>query len=452
MAQSPSHSVFVSYSSNERGSADAVCKALESRELSCWIAHRDNRAGESWDEGILDAIDSAKVMVLILSSHANASSMVKREVLRAAERNVPIIPFRTEDVEPGRALQFALSGTHWLDAFTGPVESNFDRLVTAVRQVRDGQPETLSERHELDVRSYLVSRGPVPYRAFMRRPRRPWSKPGAIETLSTLKQKLLTLDTIPRNPVEMRVTGTLFPSAVLTSGKWVDTREREIARFKWRDGLQKWLFSGFELWAPSWDFTWDFDRWNRSKTRRYFIAQLANGDEADSIPVVLPGSKATALLEQFFTNRGGFEAEVNGILGHRSHFLNQAAGESDPWVGYGNLLDYCLWLDEDQPKHKISPVSRPSELYSAYLWKCIGAGPSPAHGKQNLSDVCFIWEHTNLSSYDSVSYALDSLERKHEHISRKYGNSALIAKSSWLVPGESTLGAEHVYDALLEPP
>jgi hypothetical protein len=39
-------------------------------------------------------------MVLVLSSHANASGHVMREVEQAVERGLPIIPLKIDDVMP----------------------------------------------------------------------------------------------------------------------------------------------------------------------------------------------------------------------------------------------------------------------------------------------------------------------------------------------------------------
>jgi hypothetical protein len=59
-----------------------------------------------------------------------------------------------------------------------------------------------------------------------------------------------------RRPIDIKVRGTLFPCALLSSGWWERRKESKVRRLQWRDGLQEWLFHGFDLWGPSWDFTW----------------------------------------------------------------------------------------------------------------------------------------------------------------------------------------------------
>ena len=71
---------------------------------------------------------SARIMVLIFSSHSNVSPQVRREVERAVHKQVPVLPFRIEDVLPSRSLEYFLSAQHWLDAFNGPREPHYARL------------------------------------------------------------------------------------------------------------------------------------------------------------------------------------------------------------------------------------------------------------------------------------------------------------------------------------
>jgi len=128
-----SFDVFINYSSHDKPTADAACAALESADIRCWIAPRDTSPGRDYGESIINAIESARVFVLILSNNANASPQIKREVERAVTKGLPIIPVRIEDVVPSRTLEYFISSPHWLDAFPPPRERYFARLVESVR-------------------------------------------------------------------------------------------------------------------------------------------------------------------------------------------------------------------------------------------------------------------------------------------------------------------------------
>jgi hypothetical protein len=129
------YDVFISHSSKDKTVADATCAFLESKGIRCWIAPRDIRPGANYGGAILKAIREARVMVLIFSSHANASVQITREVERAINAGATVIPFRIEDVLPKDDLDYFLSTPHWLDAFTPPLERHLERLAVVIPEV-----------------------------------------------------------------------------------------------------------------------------------------------------------------------------------------------------------------------------------------------------------------------------------------------------------------------------
>ena len=127
------HEVFISYSSKDQLTADTARAVLEQNGIRCWVAPRDVLPGMSWGGSIIDAINSARVMVLVFSDHANKSPQVEREIERAVNRSIPIIPMRIENVLPTKSLEYFISTPHWLDAFTPPLEKHLQRLTEIVR-------------------------------------------------------------------------------------------------------------------------------------------------------------------------------------------------------------------------------------------------------------------------------------------------------------------------------
>jgi TIR domain len=135
--------VFISYASKDKIVADAVCARLEASGVRCWIAPRDIVAGTSYGEAIIEAIHGAKVMVLVFSSSANASGHIPKEVERAVSNGLAILPFRIEDVAPGKSLDYFIGSVHWLDAMTPPMEHHLDNLAATVHKllpVKPGEP------------------------------------------------------------------------------------------------------------------------------------------------------------------------------------------------------------------------------------------------------------------------------------------------------------------------
>ena len=129
------HDVFVSHSVKDKAVADAIVARLEADSVTCWIAPRDVVPGADWGESIIDAIESSRIMILIFSRSADASSQIKREVERAVNKGVYIIPFRVDDIPPTKSLEYFISTSQWMDAFSPPLERHLDNLAKTVKAV-----------------------------------------------------------------------------------------------------------------------------------------------------------------------------------------------------------------------------------------------------------------------------------------------------------------------------
>ena len=131
-----SHDVFICYSARDKTVATAICAVLEAEGVRCWMAPRDIVPGADWGESIIDAINDAKAMVLVFSSNANdAQQQIKREVERAVNKGMPVIPFRIENVMPTKSLEYFLSTPHWLDAFTPPLDDHVRQLADSIKRL-----------------------------------------------------------------------------------------------------------------------------------------------------------------------------------------------------------------------------------------------------------------------------------------------------------------------------
>jgi hypothetical protein len=127
--------VFVSHSVKDKAVAQAIVARLEADSVLCWIAPRDVVPGADWGESIIDAIESSRIMILILSRNADASPQIKREVERAVNKDVYIIPFRVDEIPPSKSLEYFISTSQWMDAFSPPLEPHLDNLAKTVKAV-----------------------------------------------------------------------------------------------------------------------------------------------------------------------------------------------------------------------------------------------------------------------------------------------------------------------------
>jgi len=150
------HDVFISYSHHDKAAADAVCANLEQHQIRCWIAPRDVVPGAEWAGSIIHALENTRVMILVFSSKANDSPQIRKEVERAVNKGIIVLPLRIENVVPTQALEYFTSDLHWLDAFTPPLENHLHHLADTVKMLLE-QKET-GEFHE---KYHLVGRGTV---------------------------------------------------------------------------------------------------------------------------------------------------------------------------------------------------------------------------------------------------------------------------------------------------
>ena len=132
------HQVFISYASEDSAAAQAVCGALESSGIRCWIAPRDIAPGTNYPAAIVEAVESATALVVILTKAAGASRNVLAEVEQAFQAGKRLIPFRLDAAALSAGLDYFLSPTQWLDAPEGCTPENLKRLAGVTAQVLAG--------------------------------------------------------------------------------------------------------------------------------------------------------------------------------------------------------------------------------------------------------------------------------------------------------------------------
>lgn len=154
------HVAFISYSKDDKGTVEAICKTLEENGLDCWYASRNVPVGADWDASIMEALAASRVMILVWSSHSDQSKQVKREVALALDEiGVTVIPFRIESIEPSKLLYY-LSGIQWFDASIPPLEANLNRLVEQVKIAIPTVGQLLVSEEEKLKRSQMPEKEP----------------------------------------------------------------------------------------------------------------------------------------------------------------------------------------------------------------------------------------------------------------------------------------------------
>ena len=131
------HDVFLCYATEEIAQATQTREALEQEGVRCWMAARDIEGGRDYAEAILKAIAEAEVVVLLFSAHANGSPHVRRELERAVSQERPIVTVRIDTSAPSGAVEYYITGAHWLEAMIPPFEQHLPKVVGSVRSLLD---------------------------------------------------------------------------------------------------------------------------------------------------------------------------------------------------------------------------------------------------------------------------------------------------------------------------
>ena len=129
------HNVFISYASQDKAIADAVCATLESNQVRCWIAPRDILPGVPYTEALTEALRACRIVVLVLSAASNGSKHVMREVDAAVAAGIPVVPFRIGEMSLSMSMNYLLKSIHWLDALSPPMEQHLQTLTEVVQNL-----------------------------------------------------------------------------------------------------------------------------------------------------------------------------------------------------------------------------------------------------------------------------------------------------------------------------
>ncbi|MBT7611393.1 MAG: toll/interleukin-1 receptor domain-containing protein [Bacteriovoracaceae bacterium] len=153
------HIVFISYSSKDVVVAKQILEYLEKNGIQCWMAPRNIIPGKHYASSILDAIKSSKAFFLLFSPYSNISEQCLKEVDRAVNAKLPIIPFRIEDHPPTEAMEYYLCNTHWMDAFSKETGDYFPQLLSTCRRILAGNTPKIVTPSRLQKKREEISDG-----------------------------------------------------------------------------------------------------------------------------------------------------------------------------------------------------------------------------------------------------------------------------------------------------
>jgi TolB-like protein/Flp pilus assembly protein TadD len=147
--------VFVSYSRNDGARVLALADRLREAGVSLWIDQGGIDAASLWSQQIVAALESAKVLLLMITEAAAQSSNVAKEVMLFSERNGAILPVHLEPTVIPSTLRYQLAGIQHVEYYRDAGgEASFKAIlrsleragvkIAASQEARAAPPATVS--------------------------------------------------------------------------------------------------------------------------------------------------------------------------------------------------------------------------------------------------------------------------------------------------------------------
>ena len=149
------HDVFISYSSKNSTTAQAICHELEDNGVRCWMAPRNIPVGSKYASVITQAIKECKAVVLVFSEQSAISPWVESEINIAFSNRKPIVPYKIDaaTLENYDEFYLMLNNRHWIEAYPD-FKTRFAELVTVVSSLVGVVPTESNKSNEVVVQSH----------------------------------------------------------------------------------------------------------------------------------------------------------------------------------------------------------------------------------------------------------------------------------------------------------
>lgn len=150
-----SNQVLISYSGKDETIAHQICQHLEKRSINCWISSRNLQPGSTWAGGIMKAIKSSEIFILVLTNNSNHSKQVMREVERAVNLELPIICIWLEELILSDELEYFISSIHWIKAYDKPLSTVLENLHQVIDSLLSSNSKSIASKGESKPESRL---------------------------------------------------------------------------------------------------------------------------------------------------------------------------------------------------------------------------------------------------------------------------------------------------------
>jgi adenylate cyclase len=127
--------VFISYSREDKDKVLELTAKLSAAGVPIWMDVGGIDGATQWGEEIVNALEEAKVLLLMVSESAVRSHNVAKEVVLASERKGHILPVHLERTQIPPSLRYPLAGIQHIEYFQGDPEENLKTILRSLERI-----------------------------------------------------------------------------------------------------------------------------------------------------------------------------------------------------------------------------------------------------------------------------------------------------------------------------
>jgi hypothetical protein len=154
--------VYLCYAPEDTNAARACALIFESHGTPCWFTDRDMTSDRVWPQCVIEAIESSKFFVLLLSERAVASADIIPEINEARAAGRTILVLRAKGTDKNRELEALLETAHEMRVEDPPSDEDLDAAWQKLVEIEtnstgENVPQPVIDAAEsLRIESYIV--------------------------------------------------------------------------------------------------------------------------------------------------------------------------------------------------------------------------------------------------------------------------------------------------------
>ena len=109
------YDIYICYSRKDNEVATDICHFLDQQGLSYWIDRRNIESGDDYAQSIVNAINSSRLFMFIISESSGKSKFCMNELAVALQHKKQVFPLYTDHTPFSDELSFLIGNLSWVD-------------------------------------------------------------------------------------------------------------------------------------------------------------------------------------------------------------------------------------------------------------------------------------------------------------------------------------------------